>query len=284
MEKATKLSGDLIENFASDGVVVLRKAFSPDWLQSLAAGIRKDLASPSERLVRHTGEDAGAHYWEDFWVWSEIPEFEDFLRHSPAAAYAGRLLKALRINLVMDNWFYREAGSSGRPPWHHDISYFDFTGSMCVLWLPLQAASRREGIAFLRGSHLWGRHFLRTRFAGHRVDGAPGWVNGVLYEEPPNIDDAPEDYDIVRFDLEAGDCIFFDMRTLHGALESVVTKTDSLRFTARFTAEDGRIQYRGDWAREERTILEAWGHREGDALDSAFFPRLWEKETEPMTT
>lgn len=264
------------EVFRRDGVVKISDAFDVRWLQTLRAGILRDLENPTDRLVRHTPDDAQAHYWEDFWAWSEIPEFEDFLRHSKAAAYAGQLLRARRINLMMDNWFYRQAGSSGRPPWHHDVAYFDFAGPMCVLWLPLEAVDAKGGISFVKGSHLWGRHFLRTFFAEHKTVGEAGTVNGVLYEDPPDIDADPNAYDLVSFDLEAGDCLFFDIRTLHGARDTIVTNRDSMRFTTRFAAEDARIEYRGDWAKGERAIFEAAGHKEGDALDSAFFPRLWE--------
>jgi ectoine hydroxylase-related dioxygenase (phytanoyl-CoA dioxygenase family) len=270
------LSAESLAAFRRDGVVHLKGAFEGHWLDSLMAGIRRDMAAPSPRLERHTPEDAAAHYWEDFWAWSLVPEFEDFLRHSPAAAIAAQLLEARRINLVMDNWFYREAGSSGRPPWHHDISYFDFEGSMCVLWLPLQATRAAEGITFVKGSHLWGKLFMRVFFTGHETHGAAGRVKGLDYEAPPDIDADPGAYDLVSFDMGAGDCVFFDMRCLHGALQSQVSRQDNARFTARFTAEDGRIRYRGDWAAGERAIFEAAGHREGDALDSDFFPRLWE--------
>ena len=262
--------------FRRDGVVKLSRAVDPDWLEVLRAGIRRDLENPSDRLVRHTPEEAEAHYWEDFWVWSEVPEFERFLRSGPAAAYAGALLGAQRINLVMDNWFFRQAGSAGRPPWHHDVSYFDFAGPMCVLWLPLEPVTRDGGISFVKGSHLWGRHFLRTFFAGHTTAGEAGMVNGVLYEDPPDIDGDPGRYELIDFDLDAGDCLFFDIRTLHGARGETVTEQDSMRFTARFAAQDARIAYRGDWAKGERAIFEAAGHREGDQLDSDFFPRLWE--------
>ena len=40
------------------------------------------------------------------------------------------LLDARRVNLVMDNWFLRQAGATSRPPFHHDISYFDFDGTI----------------------------------------------------------------------------------------------------------------------------------------------------------
>lgn len=61
-----------------------------------------------------------------------------------------------------------EIGATARPPWHHDISYFDFEGSMCVLWPPLDETSKADGIAFVRGSHLWNRLSLRTYFADYR--------------------------------------------------------------------------------------------------------------------
>ncbi len=35
---------------------------------------------------------------------------------------------------------------------------------MCVLWLPLEPVTKENGISFVRGSHLWGKHFLRVRF------------------------------------------------------------------------------------------------------------------------
>ena len=272
------MSEQEVQAFRRDGVIPIRDAFEVRWLSQLRAGIESDLETPSPRLERHSPDDASAHYWEDFWVWPLIPEIEGVLRDSPAAGLAAQLLGARRINLVMDNWFYREAGSSSRPPWHHDISYFDFEGSMCVLWLPLEATSRENGIAFVRGSHLWGRLFRRVYFTGHRLEQAAGWVKGQQYEAPPDIDADPSAYDIVSYDLDAGDCIFFDMRTLHGSLGEVTPSRDSARFTARFAAEDGRIRYRGDWAKGERAIFEAAGHKDGDPLDSDFFPRLWEAE------
>lgn len=270
-----EITNETASAFQKDGVVALRGAFDPHWLETLRAGIQHGLANPSPRQARHTPEDAPAHYYEDFWVWSEVPQIEDFLRHSPAASLAGGLLGAARINHVMDNWFFREAGSKGRPPWHHDVSYFDFDGPMCVLWLPLEATAADQGISFVRGSHAWGKLFLRAFFDGRTSLDQPVRVNGVDYEAAPDIDGAPEDFDIVSFDLEVGDCLFFDIRTLHGALKTRIPGHDSMRFTARFAHQDCRIRYRGDWAKGERAIFEAAGHKEGDALDSDFFPRLW---------
>ena len=43
-----------VNNFKVDGAVVLRKKFDIHWIKKLKKGIRKDLKSPSPRLVSHT--------------------------------------------------------------------------------------------------------------------------------------------------------------------------------------------------------------------------------------
>ena len=263
--------------YQRDGAVVLKNKFSTDWIEKLQSGIDADLANPTANLTRHTKDPAAPAYIEDFWAWSKIPEFEDFVRNSPCAALAGGLLGALTINLVMDNWFLREAGSASRPPFHQDLAYFDFEGSMCVLWLPLEPVTKENGIAFVRGSHLWDKLFMRVRFADGHASQDAQIVNDRTYHSPPDVNANPDAFDLLQWDLELGDCIFFDMRTLHGGLSSVMPTETVRRFTLRMTGPDGVIRYRGDWAKEERAMFEAAGYGEGDKIDGPFFPQLWSR-------
>ena len=177
----------------------------------------------------------------------------------------------------MDNWFFREAGSKSKPPFHHDISYFDFEGSMCVLWIPLEPVKRKDSIAWVKGSHLWNRLFLRTRFNdGHKTDGEAGIVNGKKYEFTPDILKNKNDYEFLEWDLDVGDCVYFDIRTLHGALHETSPSVDVNRFTLRMAKENSKIIYRGDWAKEERAIMEDNGYKNGDNLSGKMFPTLFE--------
>ncbi len=267
-----------IETYRRDGVVHVPGAFDAEWLELLGRGIERNLAAPGPLFADHRdeGDRGSGRYCEDTWMWSRIPEFERFVRESPAGRLAGAALGARRINLVMDVWFLREAGATAGAPWHHDISYFDFDGPMAVLWVPLEAVDRESAIGFVRGSHLWKRLFMRTFFTGHRSAGAPGWVNGEHYELPPDVEAEVDPEDVLRFELERGDCLLFDIRTLHGAPRAGPARRTVRRFTLRMAAEGARLRYRGDWAAGERALIEAAGHREGDALDSEFFPRLWE--------
>ena len=266
--------------FRRDGAVALRGAFGPEWTDMLARAMDAALAAPGPNYVNHAKTPGAPAYHEDFWSWADRLEFTRFVHDSPCAALAAELLGASRINLVMDNWFVREAGATSRPPFHQDLSYFDFAGTMCVLWLPLEQVSAEDGVAFVRGSHLWGKHFMRVRFAdGHKADedGIVA-VNGVTYEPPPDVAANPDAFDLLSWDLDLGDCVFFDMRTLHGGLATRPQMKTSRRYTLRMTAEDGVIRYRGDWAAGERAMFEARGYFDGDAIAGPMFPELWSGE------
>ena len=281
---ATCITEDDIAAFRRDGAVVLRDAFSLDWIETLRDGIEADFETPTDNFTRHTKDPDAPGYYEDFWAWNKIPQFEHFVRHSPCAGLAASLLNAASINLVMDNWFLREAGSASRPPFHQDLAYFDFEGTMCVLWLPLEPVTRENGIAFVRGSHLWDKLFMRVRFADGHPSFEPQQVAGQTYHPPPDVNADPQAYDLLGWDLNLGDCIFFDMRTLHGGLSSVTPTETVRRLTRRMTAPDGMIRYRGDWASDERAQFEAEGYREGDRLAGPFFPQLWPRAAESEKT
>ncbi|MDC0585515.1 phytanoyl-CoA dioxygenase family protein [Candidatus Pelagibacter sp.] len=266
-----------IINFKEDGAIFLKNKFDINWIKKLRKGINKAKVNPSPRFINHTKDKNLPSYLEDFWTWNLHDEFKDFVYNSPTAKIASELLEAKKINLVMDNWFFREAGSKSKPPFHHDISYFDFDGSMCVLWIPLEPVKKQDGIAWIKGSHLWNKLFLRTRFNdGHKVDGEAGVINGKKYEITPDILTNKNDYEFLEWDLEVGDCVYFDIRTLHGALYETCPSSDINRFTLRMAKENSKIIYRGEWAREERAIMEANGYKNGDDLSGEMFPTLYQ--------
>jgi len=273
------LNKDEISNFKRDGAVLIKGKFAKEWIEGLRRGIDEDIKNPSPRFVRHTIDENAPGYYEDFWTWDLYKDFKEFVFNSPTAKIASELLGAKKINLVMDNWFFREAGSKSGAPFHHDISYFDFEGSMCVLWLLLEPVTKKEGIAWVKGSHLWDKLFIRTRFQeGHPVDHQAGVVNGKNYDITPDILNNKDDYEFLQWDLELGDCVFFDMRTLHGSLSQVIPKKDVHRYTLRMAKEGAMVEYRGDWALDERMMMEANGYQNGDDLSGKMFPTLYKNQ------
>jgi len=276
---STLISKADVEKFNQDGAIFLKNIFDIKWIEILKRGIEKDIKNPSPRFKSHTLKSKVPVYLEDYWTWDLVPEFKDFVFNSPYAEIASELMSAKKINLVMDNWFLREAGSKSTTPFHHDISYFDMDGTMCVLWLPLQVTGKDEGVAWIKGSHLWNKLFLRVLFKdGHKVEGNERIINGKKYEFPPDILGNKEKYEFLKWDCEPGDCVIFDMRTLHGTLSSLIPQKTLSRYTLRVAKEDAKISYVGDWTSYNyKKAMQEAGYKDGDKLGGKMFPTLFEK-------
>jgi len=271
------LTNSEINQFNKDGAIFLKGKFDVNWIEKLKKGIDADIKNPSPRFKSHTKEKSVPAYLEDYWTWDLVPEFKDFVFNSPYAKIASELMSAKKINLVMDNWFLREAGSKSSTPFHHDVSYFDMDGTMCVLWLPLEPLKKDEGIAWVKGSHLWNKIFLRVFFKdGHKVEGKECVINGKKYENPPDILANKDKYEFLQWDFELGDCVVFDMRSLHGVLSSSIPKRTLSRYTLRVAKEDAKISYVGDWTSYSyRKAMQEAGYKDGDNLGGTMFPQLW---------
>ena len=274
-----KILSDIeINNFKKDGAIFLKGKFDKSWIKKLEKGIERDIKNPSPRFKSHTVEKGIPAYLEDYWTWHLVPEFKDFVFNSPYAKIASELMSAKRINLVMDNWFLREGGSKSSTPFHHDISYFDMNGTMCVLWLPLQVTGKNEGVVWVKGSHLWNKLFLRVLFKdGHKIEGKESIIKGKKYETPPDILGNKDKYEFLQWDCELGDCVIFDMKTLHGTLSSSVPQKTLSRYTLRVGKEDTKISYVGDWTSYSyRKAMQEAGYKDGDFLGGKMFPILHE--------
>ena len=266
-----------IYQFNKDGAIFIKGKFDVRWIEKLKKGIERDIKNPSPRFKSHTLEKGVPAYLEDYWTWDLVPEFKDFVYNSPYAKIAAELMSAKKINLVMDNWFLRQGGSKSSTPFHHDISYFDMDGTMCVLWLPLQPTGKNEGVVWVKGSHLWNKLFLRVLFKdGHKVEGKECIINGKKYELPPDILGNKDKYEFLQWDCELGDCVIFDMRTLHGTLSSSIPDKTLSRYTLRVAKEDAKISYIGDWTSYNyRKAMQDAGYKNGDSLGGKMFPVLY---------
>jgi len=104
-------------------------------------------------------------------------------------------------------------GADEPTPWHHDHPYYCLDGfETCSLWIPLDDVPRDSAVEFIAGSHQWGRLFQPRMFVGEDY---PPSADG--FEIMPDIDGHRDDYEILSFDLEPGDCAAFHFRTVHGA-------------------------------------------------------------------
>ncbi len=261
-----------VAQYRHDGVVCLRGVFERRWTELALRGIQRNLENPGPFFRDHTATGSPGRYLFDFWTWRHIPEFSALVLESPAGAIAGELLEARESTMIMDNWFLREAGATNGAPWHHDEPYFDFEGRMCVIWLPLEPVTRSEGLTFLRASHRWGKLFAIPQFS----ENVPFSCEGDAYSELPDIDAHADDYEFLSWDMDVGDCLVFDFRTVHSATSKDRPLDRTIhRMSLRFAAEDTLFKPRGAWTKEISDHLIAEGQQPGMALDCDLMPRVW---------
>jgi ectoine hydroxylase-related dioxygenase (phytanoyl-CoA dioxygenase family) len=203
---------ETIDAFRTDGAVLL-KGFFGDWVETLRAGIERNLAEPGPHQRIYTPQGSTGRFVGDYCNWARIPEYRDFVFNSPAAAIASRLMGSRTVRIFHEHVLIKEPGTREPTPWHHDQPYYCIDGAQNVsLWMPLDFVPRDICVEFVAGSHGWGRWFRPRKFSGiaydHKTD---------RLEDMPDIGAHREDYRLLSWDVEPGDAIAFHFLTIHGA-------------------------------------------------------------------
>lgn len=267
-----ELSPAAIAAYERDGVVCLRGMLSRELIDLTTRGIERSIARPGRFFRDQTPEGSPGRYMFEYWAWRDIPEFSELIETSPAAEIAGRLMSASRATLIMDNWFMKEAGAANGAPWHHDKPYFDFEGQMCNVWFPLEDATAEEGLSFVAGSHKWPGLFKPQDFREH----VPFDGDMSEYRDMPDIDARADEYDFLSWDVAAGDCLVFDLKTVHGAAAGRKPLTNTIRrMSLRFADETALFKPRGTWTEETSQHLISLGQTIGGPLECDLLPTLW---------
>src|SRR3954453_5205589 len=92
-----------VEDFRRDGAVCVRGAFTREQVALVERGIERNLARPSSRALVASRPDDPGRFFEDFCNWQAIPEYEQFLLTSAAAAIAGELMGSERVRIFHDH-------------------------------------------------------------------------------------------------------------------------------------------------------------------------------------
>ena len=231
------LSPEIIEQFSIDGAVLIPGVFT-DWVDSLNCGIEKNIKQPGP-FVRDYHDEQGGRFFGDYCNWQRISEYRDFIYDSKAADIAKALMQSSTARLFHEHVLVKEPSTDIPTPWHHDQPYYCVDGTQnCSLWLALDDVEKSNGVEFVAGSHRWGRWFRPERF-----DNSPLYEND--QSRPlPNIDDNRDDYNILGWDVKAGDVIAFHYLTLHGAAGNGSSEKRRRAFSSRWVGDDATFAVR----------------------------------------
>ncbi|NOE27475.1 MULTISPECIES: phytanoyl-CoA dioxygenase family protein [unclassified Ruegeria] len=268
------VSQQMIDTYQADGVVLVKGLFA-DHVDQLRDGVAVNMADPGPYASENKKAGETGRFFDDYCNWTRIPQFRDVIETSPAAEVAADLMQSRRVQMFHDHVLVKEPGTSMATPWHQDGPYYFVEGQQTIsFWSPLDPV-RQATLRCVAGSHRWEKEVLPTR-----------WVSedGFFPDEGQYIpvpDPDAEGMKIVEFEMEPGDAVAFNYRTLHGARGN---QSDSRRraFSLRLVGDDARYV-----ERPGRTSPPFPGHdmTPGQRLREDWFPILLQRQagSEPLT-
>ena len=256
------------QQFARDGVAVLRGVLDTAWLEHLSAALGEALATPTPLAQNLAGTRGGA-FRSDMYLSAAFASFREFATRSPVGELGARMLGVDQVTLFNDELLVKEPGTPQETPWHHDMPYWPLGGgSVCSVWIPLDRVTRHVGaLEFLRASHLWGRRFHPRNFdsgCDRSTDAREASLQGFIARDPDQV---------ITAEAAPGDCVVFHALTLHRAFGN--TLPDARRRAVALRIVGPSVVYEP----RPRTIPLIWAPAlaPGSPLgaDRELFPRLW---------
>lgn len=274
-----------IETFSSDGVVCLRSVIGAEWIERLLGGVAHTLAHPSPRSRLWHRDEQGRESRYDSQVWRTRPEYADFVLESPLAEIAGELMQSQRVNFFFDAMFVRSPGTPFRTPFHQDEPFWSVEGfQTCSSWMPLVPVAKASCLEIVRGSHRWHQKFRQTNFGAMTGDER----DQVAFDDNappfPDIEGNREQYDIASWEMQPGDVIVFNGRSIHGGSGNLAEGRELKVFNTKWAGDDVRVKFRATGMDpDHREAMTAVGLKPGDRLGTDLYPEVWTRPTDPVS-
>jgi len=221
-----RLSADQIETFRRDGVVHIPGAVDVETVDRILDAVVATMDEPSRFGGDMTGPDQPGLFFQDRHLFPRHSRYRGFLTETPLAAMAAQATGSGTIRAFYDHIFVKDPGTEEQFVWHQDRPYWAVDGTqICSTWLALTGAdTTSSALEFVAGSHRWDRTF-RPEFPAldgldpdeleeHLWEGVADHVRS-FDEACPDFEAEPDRYEILGFEVEPGDALLFDYRTVH---------------------------------------------------------------------
>ncbi|WP_340107416.1 phytanoyl-CoA dioxygenase family protein [Pikeienuella sp. HZG-20] len=255
------ITEDDIETFQRDGVVLIKGLFR-DQVETIRAGIEVNMAEPSQYAAENLKSGEKGRFFDDYCNWTRIAHFEQAIRNSPAGEVAADLMRSWEVQVFHDHVLVKEPGTAKPTPWHQDSPYYFVEGTQTIsFWSPMDPV-KEASLRCVAGSHRWEKQVLPTRWLSEENF----YPDASAYMPVPDPD--AEGMRVVEFEMEPGDAVGFDFRTLHGARGNQAAARRRA-FSLRLVGDDARYV-----ERPGRTSPPFPGHdmKPGDRLREDWFP------------
>lgn len=235
-----ELTPEELQRYREDGVVLVKNAVDPVWVDKLLAFGKQQLSNPS-KLANDARPGAQENrLFTDRYLWRNNDLIYQFIRDSGCARIAAQAMQSCSARFYFDHLLVKKVNTSTPTPWHQDVPYWPFRGKQIAsIWLALTPVSVNSSAPeFVRGSHQTEQFYLPEAFgsSGAKVNSWTGKGEGIPC---PDIEADRSAYDIVGFDdMEPGDAVVFSAWTLHGAPGNQSATQDRFAISTRWLGDD----------------------------------------------
>lgn len=253
-----------VERFQKDGVVLIRGLFA-DHVETLRAGIERNMAEPGPYAAENLKEGEAGRFFDDYCNWQRIAEFREVIETSPAAEVAADLMRSDRVQVFHDHVLVKEPGTSKPTPWHQDAPYYFVEGAQTVsFWSPVDPV-KEASLRCVAGSHRWEKPVLPTRWLSQEGF----YPDPEAYMAVPDPD--KEGMPITEWQMEPGDAVAFNYGILHGARGNESGQRRRA-FSLRMVGDDARYVERPG---PTSPPFPGHGMAAGEGLREDWFPVIW---------
>ena len=182
------------------------------------------------------------------------------------------------FDLLFDAIFVRTPGAQFRTPFHQDEPYWSVKGfDTCSVWMPLVEVEKKSALEFICGSHRWAHKHKQTNFGALTGDPKDLVVFSNKGTVPfPDIDGHRDEYEILSWDMEPGDAVFFNARIIHGGSGNLDLGRGLKVFNSQWLGDDVRVCFRHEGMDPDHSqIMTDLGFFDGDRLEGEMYPRVW---------
>lgn len=212
--------------YQRDGAVLLRQILPAEWIETIRAGLDESYSAPGALSSKLAMPNGKGEIRMDQMPSLSNARLMSVVTDSPAAAIAGALLEVDTVHHVLDQMFFKPAGTILPTAWHQDTPYLRVKGdNLCRLWMSCDPSPAKVTVNVVRGSHLWGVEFRPVE--AEDVEAVEEEVgDGFSYKaarfdqtlpKVPKIAENEASFDILSWDVEPGDILAFNGNILHGS-------------------------------------------------------------------
>lgn len=236
------ISQSLIDDYDRDGVVCVRGIIGRVLIDRLRDAVDLVLDSPMTMTQESFDPESQirAKYRQGFNGWKVHEVYREMIFDSAVPRVAARLMQSKTLRLIYDQTLVKEPGTTVPVKWHQDLPFWPFTGDqICSVWIALDVVTKESGaVHYLRGSHK-GPNLYRPPDFNDGESPGEGIANLDL-PLSPNFFDEPG-ADLICWEMEPGDALVFNARTLHGSGANLRTDRSRRAVAPRFAGDDARF-------------------------------------------